>query len=364
MFKVEKNIFLEKIQIATNFISQKFGGINVIQGILLESNGETIKILSTNLNQYFQTVINLKTKEKFKIIISPQKIVEFLSFLDSGLIEVEITEKNILIKKEKTEACFPLIKYEEYPVFPTIPKETQAVKTKDFFKNVEKVIFSASKDESRPVLSGVFFDSDENNLFLVATDGFRLSLIKMKKEIDLTKIILSASFLSTLSKLIKTETIKIGFNNEEKIIVFKSGEDVFFSRLIEGDFPQYEKVIPQKTNTAVFVDKEQLLKAVRLISIFIRDQSNIIVFEIQKNKILLRPKNNLGEGKTEIEAKTEGEPLTVAFNFRFIIDFLRHISEDKKQVVIRFLREDTPTLFTIEDEERSLHIIMPVRIQE
>lgn len=365
MFQVDKDLFLQKVILASSFISQKYSENAILQGILLEGEENKLKISSTNLNQYYQTVINIKTKKEFKIIIEPQKVIDFLSLLKPGEINVEIEKNKILINKNQAEGVFSLINYEDYPSFPRKTKDGQKIRIKELRESVERVIFSASKDETRAVLSGVFFDFDDENIFIVTTDGFRLSLLKIKKEINFTSsFIVSAGFLNNVLRFLKDEEVDFGFDIEENTIFLKSENDLFISRLIEGEYPPYNKVIPQTIKTSVFVDSEEFLRAVKLISVFVRDKSNIVVLEIKNNKILVRPKTEAGEAKTEIDAKTEGESLVVAFNSKFIIDFLRHLPDKKKQIIIGFTKSDAPVMFKEEENDNYLHIIMPVRIQE
>jgi len=361
---LDKNIFLEKISLASRFTSQRLTAAQILQGILIKSDKKEISFYSSNLTQYFYTKIKKETEKEFRFLIEPQKIIEFLSLFSSGEITIEIKENKIIISQGKTKGTFPLLSSVDFPLPPEIKKIEQNLKTVEFFKSLSMVVFSAAKDEGRPALAGVNFISN-NELTMVATDGFRLSLIKTKKQIDHPPFIIPANFLEEILKIAnKEEELGFQFIQDEKMVVFAFGQNKIYSRLIEGEFPPFEKVIPEKKETRVTLEKPELLRAIRLISIFAREQSNIVVFDFKKDRLFVRPKMELKENLTEVETKTEGEEQTVAFNYRFLIDFLNHVPEDQKNIIIDVLRPDAPVVFRIKEKPNFLHIIMPVRIQE
>jgi len=153
------------------------------------------------------------------------------------------------------------------------------------------------------------------------------------------------------------------FSEEEKIILFSVGENQFYSRLIDGEFPPFEKVIPTEARTTVDVEAQELLRSIKLIAVFARDQSNIIMCNFKKDGLWISPKLTTGnENSTQIDIDINGEEQRVAFNYKFLLDFLNIIKEEK--IRIEILRPDAPVVFKIIKNEAFTHIIMPVRIQE
>jgi len=361
---LEKNIFLEKLSLAARFTSQRTAATQILQGVLVKGNKKEISFYSSNLNNYFHTKIKQETEKEIIFLLEPQKIIEFLTLIPAGKINIDLEDKKIIISQNKTKGAFPLLAPLDFPLPPKKEKKAQKIKTKDFFNDLSLILFSAAKDEGRPVLTGINFVADKD-LTLVSTDGFRLSLIKIKKQLEHPPFIIPASFLEEVSKLARDED-EIGFLyiEEEKTVVFEIKKTEVYSRLIEGDFPPFEKVIPEKRETKTTLDKDELLRAIKLISIFAKEQSNIIIIDFKKEKVIVRPKKEKKEDVTEIDAKTEGEEQTIAFNYRFLIDFLNHVPENKKNILVEVLRPDAPVVFKIQDKSNFLHIIMPVRIQE
>lgn len=361
---LDKNIFLEKLSLASRFTSQKTTTSQILQGVLIRGDKKEINFYSSNLNSYFHTKIKQEMEKEISFLIEPQKTIEFLTLLQPGKINIDIQEKKIIISQNKTTGTFPLLAPADFPLPPKKGKNEQKLKTKDFFNNLSLVIFSSAKDEGRPVLTGVNFVANKD-LTLVTTDGFRLSLVKMEKQLDHPPFIIPAGFLEEVLRLAGgEEEISFLYIEEEKTVVFKMGATEVYSRLIDGEFPPFEKVIPEKKEMKITVDKDELLRAIKLISIFAKDQSNIIVFDFKKEKLVIRPKTEDKEDTTEIDVGLEGEEQTVAFNYRFLTDFLNHVPENKKNISIEVLRPDAPVVFRVEDKPNFLHIIMPVRIQE
>ena len=360
---LQKNELLEKLEFASRFTSSRLASSTSLQGVCLKGEGNTVHFYSTDLNYYYHSFLKTENNNKFKIIIEPKKIIEFLSLLPEIKIEMEIKEKAIVISQGKIKGQFPLFSDQEFPFPPEKTGEKQKIKTSFFKESLPFLLFAASTDETRPALSGVNLLTN-GELILVATDGFRLSLVKTKKEKQFPSAIIPASFLREIAHFIKEEKeVDFSYSAVEKVVLFSVGETEFYSRQIEGEFPPFEKVIPQEKKTTVKLDKEEFLRNVKLISVFARDFSHIIILEIGKDGARFMPKTaDTKQNKSFQEGEVEGENQRVAFNYRFLLDFLNVV--DTKNIIIEILRSDAPVVFKLENNPDYLHIIMPVRIQE
>lgn len=361
--KINKDVFFEKLSLASKFTSQRTSSSS-LQGILLKKEDENLNFYSTNLNFYYKGTIKIKNDEKFSIVIEPKKIIEFLSLVYPGEIEIIISNNKISINQNKTKGEFQVISSSDFPILKNKNHKKQKIDIKKIKKIFPLISFSASSDETRPVLTGINFDSIDEMTNIVATDGFRLSLYSLKEKIPFSSLIISSYFLNDIFKLsTNKDEIDFSFDEKEKLLTFYIGEDEFSTRLIEGEYPPYERVIPRESKTTAVVDREDFLRNIKIISIFTRDFSNITVLEIEKNQIKISPRT---DEKTEnfsfVEAETSGDPIKIAFNYKFLIDFLSKTNSQK--IKIELLRQDAPTVFKLLDDDNFLHIIMPVRIQE
>jgi len=361
---LQKTGFLEKLELSSHFTSSKLSSSTSLQGVCLVGEEKTIHFYSSDLNYYYHSVLKNDNNNKFKIIIEPKKIIEFLSLLPETKIEIEIKEKAIVISQGKIKGQFPLFSDQNFPFPPKKTEERQKVKTSFFKESLPFLLFAVSNDETRPVLTGINFVTDDENLQLVSTDGFRLSLLTLKKNLPFSSMIIPSGFLIHTQRFINKEIeIEFSYLKDEKLLVFFIGDNDIYVRMIEGEYPPFQKVIPTEKKTTVTIDADEFLRSVKLVSVFSRDFSNIIIMEVEKDSVKFIPK--VGQGEEDVvyqEAKIEGESQKIAFNYKYLIDFLN--SASKKKVIIELLRSDAPVVFKIEGINNFFHIIMPVRIQE
>jgi DNA polymerase-3 subunit beta len=334
-----------------------------LQGILFLNKEKRLHLYATDLSTFFHTSIVSSQDTECRFLLDTRKVVEFLSYLSPGDITAHVEKDKITILQKKTKGSFPFMPGTDFPTPPKMENETQKIEVKTFEKIISLVLFSASKDLSRPVLSGINFVEKDGEMDVVSTDGFRLSLLHTSNDINLKASLVPAEFLLELSRNIKEKKeIQMSYLDKEKMVFFKTGEEEYFTRLIEGDFPPYERVIPKEKKTTVSIDREELVRNVKLISVFARDFSNIVVCLFDKNGLTLSPKTEGGaENSTTQDCEFEGEEMRVAFNFKFLLDFLNSTKDEK--IIIELLRPDAPVVLKT-SEKGYTHIIMPVRIQE
>jgi DNA polymerase-3 subunit beta len=291
-------------------------------------------------------------------------MVEFLSLLSSERTNIYIDDKKLVIESNKTRASFNLIPATDFPSLPKVDGK-EGKFSKDFIRQgLPLVLFAAAKDETRPILTGINFLTKGEQKHVVATDGFRLSLISEEKKDFFPSIIIPAGVLAEVLRLVgEGEEIKILFSDEKKIIKLIIGDIDIYSRAIEGDFPPFEKVIPTDYKTRVVLDREEFLRNIKLASIFARDYSNIVVFDIKKDGFYISPKTKDEKGTVIYqEAGVEGEEQKIAFNYKFILDFLNNIKS--KGVVFEMNQPNSPGVFKSQDQKDFLHVIMPIRTEE
>lgn len=331
---------------------------------MLKISKNKLEIITTNLNEFFYTKIGIETDKENEVVVDIKKIVDFLSFLSSDKINIHTDDKKLVIENGKTKASFNLISTADFPSLPKIDGKESKL-DKNFIKEkLPLVLFAAAKDEARPILTGVNFLTKEGQRQVVATDGFRLSLISEKKKDLFPSIIISASVLTEALRLVgENEEIKILFSDEKKIIKLTIGDADIYSRTIEGDFPPFEKVVPTDYKTRAVLNKEEFLRNIKMASVFARDHSNIVVFDIKKDGFYISPKTK-DEKETVIyqEGEVEGDQQKIAFNYKFVLDFLTNIKGE--MVVFEMGQPNDPGVFKGKDQKDFFHIIMPIRTEE
>jgi len=363
-FLVNKSLFEESLNIVERAISNR-NTLPVLNNVLLSIENKKLTLITTNLETAIKTTIEVENSEDGKITIPVKLLSNYISLLKSEKVEIELTNKDTLsLKTEETETTIKGISSEEFPLIPKI-ETTQKTEllVEDFIKNVSKIVFASALDELRPVLAGVFLKVENKIMTTVATDSYRL--VEMKKEIENDNnfsIIIPSKTVLELSRIFnkgKDKKIKIEISKNQ--IKFQCEEIELTSRLIEGQYPDYTKIIPKEINTKAEVETQELITAIKRASLFAKENSNSIKIEIKKDEInIIVDSVQTGSEKARIKAKTEGEEKTIAFNAQYLIDAISNITTD--QVEIGVNSSITPGLIKPKNEKGCIHVVMPLKV--
>lgn len=336
----------------------------ILQNFLLEAKGNSFTITGTNTETSIMSKSNAKIEKEGGVCVPAKLLVEFITSLPEGVVEMSVKEGSLSIVSGGFEASIPCVSKEEFPPLPKQDKAKGAEIPKEMFlQALELVLFAAATDEGRPILTGVKIQKAEKGTLFVATDGYRLSL----KKVDLA---MGESLDITIPAKTLIEVLHIGPEEENKNIVLKTideaqlgfffGETEIYTRILDGEYPNFEKILPKKYTTKIILDKEKFLQAVKSASIFARDNANIIRFIITEGEITISANTpQIGQNKVVLEGEVEGEGGEIAFNSRFVLDFLSHFQEEKLQ--LEMTGSLNPGVFRSTTDDSYLHIIMPVR---
>ncbi len=347
----------------------------VLLNILLVAKNGKLIISATDLEIGIQTEIPAKVDEEGAVTVPAKIFTELISTISTGKITLRTKEKTLEVLSQKTQSSFQTIAAEEFPKLYEDKGENILVLDKQIIqKDFSLVVLSASLDDGRPALSGVLIKTGEagsDELLFVATDGFRLSLKKKSvhlkkaenKEIFDKLIIVPARVIKEIALMKQAEgEVGVAISKKNNQILFFQEDTVLVGRLIDADFPQFEKIIPADFNTQVFFDREEMQKAVKLCAIFALGSGNVIKLSFQKEKIKVWAKSpSVGENEVWIDARLTGEENEIAFNARYLLDILANVEEG--EMVFEMTGPLNPGVFKIKDDPAFLHLIMPIRIQ-
>ena len=368
---LKENLHLA-VNTASRFVASK-AQLPVLGNLLIVADKE-LKITATNLETGLNYWVGAKIEKTGSICVPARLFSEFVASLPSEKVELEIIDNSLFVKSAGFQASFNGINAGEFPAVPTSTDQSKiALSGQNLGKVFNQLTFAAAQDESRPVLGGVLLKLKEERLIAVATDGYRLSLKEIKeikgiqKVIDFQKgLLVPARTLTEIGRLVdetKSENLGLNIAPESNQIIFSVGEAEVVSRLIEGEFPDYEKIIPKENTTKAVFDKEDLARSVKIASLFARESANIVKFNIKgKSAKISANAAQLGENISEIDAKLEGEDVQIAFNAKYLSDYLASIGG--QTVVLKASGALNPGVFTCDSDSSYLHIIMPVRVQE
>lgn len=338
----------------------------ILQNTLLSVKDGGLSLTTTNTEITIKTQILGKVEKEGGICVPTRLLIELISSFPEGNVVFETKENDLLISCGGFHAEIPGIDVQEFPPVPEKQAKGNTIEKNTFLTSLKSVLFSAATDEGRPILAGVKIQTQGKKAFLVTTDGYRLSLKEMvigtEEVLDL--IVPSRALF---------EVVRIGEEEkDEKNLVFTRAKDgqlgfyigdtEIYTRAIDGAYPNYEKIIPKTIGTSVVFEKEQFLRAVKSASIFARDNANIIRICVEDQHVVISANTPaVGQSKIDVEAKIKGEGGEIAFNSRFLLEFLGVIST--KNILFEMTGSLNPGVFKLEGDSSYLHIIMPVRVQ-
>ena len=364
--KILQENFYKALSNASRFSSVR-AQLPVLGNIFLKAGKGKLIISSTNLEVSLSTSIGAQIEEEGEITVPARAITEIVANLAPGTLSLSSEKEQIKIESQGSKLNVLGMNASDFPPVP------QKIETKGslllpkgpFQSALTQVIFATSIDETRPVLTGVLAIFKKEGITMVATDGFRLSQKKIAvKGIEKSiQIVLPKGVLLEISRFAGEESDVLFVHKEsEHQVSFGFADAVLSSRLLEGEFPNFEKIMPKETTTKVNLDKEDFLRVIKLASVFARDSANIVKLAINKNGVTVTAESSQsGNQKTELDAKVEGKELEIAFNFRFLEDFLHSVKGES--VSIAFSNPNAPGVFTDPQDNAFIHLIMPVRIQ-
>jgi len=356
----------KKISFLNNAVSLR-GQLPILSNFLLEAKNGKLIISATDLEIGISSNIAVNIETEGKTTIPAKNFSDLLTNLGSQKITLSLEGETLVLKGEKINASFQTMPEEEFPkLYEEKGEELTSLKKTEIEEDIIRVIFAAAQDSGRPALSGLLLDEEGNSITLVATDGVRLSL---QKNVFKTKkgfkkpIVVPARIIKELLLIKEDEDlVRVFISQENNQILFTQGETTLVGRLIGAEYPDYQKIIPQRLDTKIDLNRNELLNAIKICSVFARETANIVKFTIKKEKMIISANSPaVGEDNVEIEAKTTGEENEIAFNAKYLLDILAAIN--KEELVFEMTGPLNPGVFKIKNDDSFLHLIMPIRVQ-
>ena len=363
-FTCNKEILLKEISIAQEIIASK-NVISVLSNICLEANKDSLLIKATDMKVYFQTTVPVNVIEPGKTTVYGEKFFGIINTFPHDEIEFFLKDSTVIIKPttlKKPEYKLKVMASEKYPEFPISGSAFFELPIKDFREMVQQSVFAVSDDETRFFMNGTFMEKTDGKINMVATDGRRLAFISKiadKNIEDFAGVIIPPKILNTVYKRSGDEgLINISVSDRSIFIDFASYK--FSSVLIEGNFPNYKRVIPEKQDFSLSVKRDEMLNALRRVSLMVEKKSHRIYLGIYPGKMsVYSEESEIGTVEDEIPCKYDGEEVTIALNYRYMEEPFKVMTDDE----IR-LRFSGPTkALTIEPvpEKDFFHIVMPMQ---
>jgi len=364
-FSCDKSSILKEILIAHDTISTK-STISILSNVLLDVNDNQLLINATDLKVSFKSQIPIQVSHPGTVAVLCDRFLDILRSLPEENISFELKENLFLsIVPEKsniqfTLKCIPPDKFPEQhgisdDVFVEFPQ-------KEFVDMISKTIFAISDDETRFFLNGIYIEKIENSLSMVASDGRRLALIKKKlaSEInDFTGVIVPPKILHIIRKNTAGQG-NLLFAITEKNIFVKLSNHLFSSNLIEGKFPNYQKIIPEQHEHKVIVLKSALQESLKRVSILVENKSRRVFLSFKGNTLTVSSEETeIGMAKEELECEYGGPDITITLNYLYLLEPIREI--DSEKIVIEFTDNKKALSVKPLNDDDYFNIVMPLQ---
>jgi len=371
LFSIEKEIFLKGLSRVQGIV-EKRNTIPILSNVLIETDNDAIRLTATDLEVGMRAAYPAKISTAGKITVSAKKLYEIIKELPEQLITFKAKE-NCWIEISCGKSLFNIVglSSDEFPHFPDANTE-QMIPISGSLLNemIEKTGFSISTDDTKYNLNGIYFrtvdEEGKNILRLVATDGHRLALaqrtVPTARIDELSQgVILPRKGIHELKKIAEESDgdIRIGFMDNSAVVV--RDNTVVIMRLVNGDFPDYNRVIPKQNEDIAVIGRDILLHALRRMAILSSEKSKGVKLQLKKDLLEISSSNpDVGDAREEMEVVYNGPEMVIGFNARYMIDILQALDNDKVKLAVR--DNLSPGLITPDGDDGFLAVIMPMRL--
>ncbi len=333
----------------------------ILSNLLICIDRDRTSIYASELDIYAVAYVEYKTEKETKIMINGKRFFEILKEMGNEDIELDIQENTVKIKQKYTEYVLGLQDPYDFPDPATFEENQEIILDgATLLEIIDRVGFATSDDETRHILMGIFLEGRENILTAVGTDGFRMSVLAREIEgvQDFEGFIIPKKTFNDLYRIInEKDTVKlsIGSNN----IKFSTDRIALISKLIEGVFPNYRNIIPEKNPYIAEIEKNMFLKSLKKISA-ITDKLGFVKMEIYNDLMELHGESDIGSVKEVLEIKHSGPDMIMNFNMKFLFDVANHT--EGEYLLMKLPEKSGAVLFIGKDDDTYKNIVMPVKL--
>lgn len=364
-FNCDRTTILREISMAHEIISSR-NILAVQSNVLLKTEEGALLIRATDVTIGFETRIPIEVISTGTTLVFCEKLLGALKFLPDERVIFELDGDKLHVKPESKKVNYKLrsINPDDFPeIGSTDPGNYFEVSQKDFIELINQTIFAVSEDETRHFMNGVYFEQNGNSLTMVATDGRRLSCITKQNTYDVkpfSGVIIPKKILLMIRKMASGEgNISLAISNSS--IFFEFDNHRLTSNLIDGQFPDYQRVIPKEQKYEVVVELETLSLALNRVSLFVENKFKKIFIDLSENNLIIRSmESESGMSIEEIPCDYKGPDATIALNHSYLSDPIKRITE--KEIVIRY-SDPMETISIVSNPEKDYyHIVVPMDV--
>lgn len=369
-FLVEKGLLLKELNLTQGVVERKTT-IPILSNLLLEAGDSALKISATDLELSVHCGCSAKVTKEGSGTIPAKRLLEIVRSLPDAEVKFKVLD-NHWVQVTCARSSFKLVgmSKENYPSLPVTPKPVAALSASALASMIRRTIFSISSEESRYTLNGALLMLKPKSATMVATDGHRLALIEHDLEIPELKnefrILIPKRAMAELQRLLVEADAdsKVELGKDESHLHFKLGSRILMSRMLTGQFPNYEAVLPRDNSRTAELDKDAISAAVRRVALLADQRSRAVRLQLSEGRLEISSSSGeYGEAHEALEADYKGDSMQIGFNYEYLLDFFSVI-DDGGKVRLELKDEQSAGQLRLseEDQFRYRYVVMPMRI--
>jgi DNA polymerase-3 subunit beta len=369
---VRKTDLLRELQLFQGIVERK-NTIPILANVLMEAKGDEVKFLATDLEVGLRSKCSASVAKGGSLTLPAKKLYEIIKALPETDVRIEEDKNGVKVAADRFDSRMQTLPREDFPTLPEASGTSSATLPRDVLKQmVQKTQFAITGEDTRYFLNGALFILQPDSMSLVSTDGHRLALVtvnrtgaksKGKGADEEVRVILPRKTLLELGRLLAEGEGDIQYERGENHLFFDIGGRLLISRMIDGQFPAFERVIPKANDKRVEFDRDRLTSAVRRVALLSNERSRAVKFQIDKGKVEIASSSpEFGEAKEVLIVDYAGAPVTICFNAQYVLDFLAVVETDS--VGLEFKDEMSQAVMTPIGAEgyTYTYVIMPMRV--
>jgi DNA polymerase-3 subunit beta len=367
---VRKTDLLRELQLFQGIVERK-NTIPILANVLLEANGAEVKMLATDLEVGLRSKCTATVSKGGSLTLPAKKLYEIVKALPETDVRIEEDKGGVKVAADRFDSRMQTLPREDFPTLPEASGSYSVTLPRDVLRQmVSKTQFAITGEDTRYFLNGALFIQRPESMSLVSTDGHRLALISVSREkgknklkVDEDRVILPRKTLLELGRLLAETEGDIQYERGENHLFFELGGRLLISRMIDGQFPAFERVIPKGNDKRVEFDRDRLTSAVKRVALLSNERSRAVKFQIDKGKVEIASSSpEFGEAKEILMVDYVAAPVTICFNAQYVLDFLGVVETDT--VSLEFKDEMSQAVLKPigADGYDYTYVIMPMRI--
>jgi len=342
-------------------VANSRGSLPILSNVLLKTANGRLSLSATNLDIAITHFIGAKVNDEGSITVPARLMQDFVGSLPAGVIDLDLQETKLKVTTDQYKSTVNGIVADDFPTMPEVTKGTTwTVSALTFKKALQQVIFAASSDESRPVLTGVFLHTEGGQLFMASTDSYRLAEKNLGAVAGDVSLLVPATAMQDLLRIIGDEETELHVTHNAQQVLFKVGDVELMARLVEGTYPPYRKLIPTDFTTQITLKRADLVNVTKVSSLFARESAGSVTIEVKGGTLSIRSiASQLGENTATATGDMKGVEGSITLNSRYLLDGLNAFSGE--DIAFGFNGKLEPTLLTDPKSSDYVHLVMPLK---